>query len=274
MSSRNRKRRIRIIVLAVVCVVTIVFFRLMEISLRPVAIYSGFLLFGLVFFLSLYNLRKRIRFLPIGSSESWLQLHIYVGLFTGLLFGIHVGWQWTRGVFEAVLAILYLATFCSGIFGLILSRSFAKRLASSGDEILFRRIPAKMAQVRQEVESLVLGCLSQTDSTAIPEFYADRLRTFFGGPRHIVQHIFHSSRPQVAVLGEIEGFQRYLNSDERSIMADIQEKVVLKNTLDYQYALQFTLKAWMFVHIPLTWALLVFAALHLLLIFAFAGITG
>ena len=273
-AQRTRNRCIRLLILAVICGFTLAFFKLMEIALRPTAIYTGFLLFALIFFLALYDLRKRIRFLPIGSAQAWLQFHVYTGIYSGLVFAIHVGWHIPNGLFEGVLALIYLFTFCSGLVGLFLSRSFAKRLATSGGEILFTRIPAQVAVLRLEVESLVMNYLAQSDSTALPEFYATRLRPYFATSKNVFHHLVQSSRPRTALLQEIRGFERYLDEKERAIIKQISDNVVLKDKLDYQYALQLALKVWLFVHVPLTFALMVFGTIHLLLVVAFTGRMG
>ena len=44
-----------------------------------------------------------------------------------------------------------------------------------------------------------------------------------------------------------------------------------KNELDYQYALQGVLKGWLFIHIPLTYGMLLLAITHLVLAYAFSG---
>jgi hypothetical protein len=57
-------------------------------------------------------------------------------------------------------------------------------------------------------------------------------------------------------------------------MRHISDLVCLKDDLDHHYALQATLKLWLFVHVPLTSALLVFAAFHVVLVQAFADGAG
>ena len=44
-----------------------------------------------------------------------------------------------------------------------------------------------------------------------------------------------------------------------------------KDQLDFHQAMQGLLKGWLFVHIPLTYALLLFALVHLVLVYAFSG---
>jgi hypothetical protein len=52
----------------------------------------------------------------------------------------------------------------------------------------------------------------------------------------------------------------------------IATKVREKNALDYQYALQSTLKIWLFVHVPMTYSLLVFAVTHGALVISYTGV--
>ncbi len=53
--------------------------------------------------------------------------------------------------------------------------------------------------------------------------------------------------------------------------ASQKELAETKDALDYHYAHQATLKAWLFVHVPLTYGLLIVAAAHLVLAYAFTG---
>ena len=41
---------------------------------------SGWVLFAAVVFLAAYNVLKKMPFLPLGSSATWLQLHILVSV--------------------------------------------------------------------------------------------------------------------------------------------------------------------------------------------------
>ncbi len=244
---------------------------LATIALRDTARLSGWLLLTLIIFLAAYNLRKKLPFLPLGSSAAWLQFHIYTGFFTAVAFGIHIAWRIPRGPFEIVLAALYLTVFASGVVGLFLSRSLARRLTTRGDEVMFERIPVYRRQLQHEVETQVLAFLTASDSSAVAQFYADRLEPFFSRTRHFWQHLAQSNRPCVALLNEISSYDRYLNADEREAMQRLAKQVRKKDDLDYQFALQATLKYWLFGHVPLTYALLAFAVFHLLLVSAFSG---
>lgn len=234
---------------------------------------TGWLLAGLIVLLAAYNVVKKLSVLPLGSSAKWLQLHIYAGLLTIFVFGLHIGFRVPTGMFEVVLASLYLLTFGSGVVGLVMSRTFPSRLSTRGEEVLFERIPLFIRRLRLKVEELVFGCVEETETTAVPEFYLARLKPFFEQPRNFWAHLVNSDRPRRRLLHAIGEQDPFLNDTERESMRKIAEIVVAKDNLDYQYALQSLLKYWLFLHIPATYALLIVTLFHAVLVHAFAGMT-
>src|SRR5438874_7503706 len=133
---------------------------------------SGWILFALILALTFYSGRKKLPFIPLLSSEAWLQFHIYAGLLTGLLFAIHVNYRVPTGWFEGILAWLYALVMLSGLFGLFLSRTIPQRLTTRGGEVLFERIPAIRRQLQERAEALALKSIPEVKFTTIADFYA------------------------------------------------------------------------------------------------------
>jgi hypothetical protein len=232
---------------------------------------SGWLLFCSMLFLALYNARKKIPFVPLARSATWLQLHSYVGLITVVLFLMHTGFKIPNGNLEVALAILYIVVAGSGIFGLFLSRTVPSHLSIRGEEVMFERIPAFRLEVRNRARALALESVAKSDAPTIGEYYARRLAHFFEKPRHYLYHMLQSSRPRHILLSEIADLDRYLSPPEKEIAAQLNDLVCKKDDLDYSYALQLTLKGWLFVHIGLTYGLLMTAIVHATLAYAFHG---
>jgi len=230
---------------------------------------TGWVLFAAMVLLTIYNARKKLPFLPLGRSESWLQIHIYVGFFTVVLFLIHLNFRTPTSWFDETLAWLYLLVTLSGVFGLVLSRVLPRRLATRGGEVLYEKIPALRHSVREQAEALALG--PGTSSPAIAEFYVRQLSPFLAGPGRFWPHLLESRRPLNAIMNEIEQFRRYLSEGERVTLEGLRELVRSKDGLDYHYALQKSLKLWLFVHLPLTYSLMIFSLLHMVLVFAFSA---
>ena len=55
-------------------------------ALPDYAFLTGWVLLAGMLVLTFYNARKKLPFLPLGKSETWLQIHIYLGFFTVVLF--------------------------------------------------------------------------------------------------------------------------------------------------------------------------------------------
>jgi hypothetical protein len=232
---------------------------------------TGWALLGVILLLALYNGRKKLPFFPLLSSEEWLQFHIYAGILTGVLFAVHVGFQIPSGWFQGVLAGLYLLVMASGFFGLFLSRAIPKRLTTRGGEVLFERIPSIRRQFQEQAEQLALQPAGESKSDILAGFYRRELKHFFSGARNCSSHWSEDDGPVNLILTKINDVNRYLNEQERATLEKIAVLVRQKDGLDYHYAHQLLLRAWLFVHIPLTYSLLLFTAVHIVLVFAFAG---
>ncbi len=232
------------------------------INLIHCQVYSGLTLFAVLLFLASFNARKKLPFLPLLQASTWMQIHIYVGWFSVVLLFIHMEYRMPSGPLNTTLAILFAVVSVSGIIGLWISRTFPQRLTWRGENVIFERIPAIRFQLKQEIAALARKAVMESSSSAIGDFYVTQLKDFFDGPRHVVSHILSSNKPRHRLLSSAEAIQRYLSPEECNQLQDIMELVRLKDDLDHQYALQGTLKCWLFVHIPFTYGLLLLAAFH------------
>lgn len=266
------RRRIKaLVILSAITVAFLIFFDGFRVTLRNPHMLSGWFFLAVMTFLALFNTRKKFPVPPLGPSRLWLQVHIYGGAFTVVPYLFHVGVAWPTGVLERLLAIFYFAVVISGVVGLIMTRVFPRRLTSSGEEVVFERLPEHRRLIRDEVDKLAEESVVDTQSTTIATFYSERLRDFFDGPRHMFHHLFEIAPPLNRMIAEIEDQYRYLNDEEKKILKKIAVYVRRKDRLDYQYALQFALKTWLFLHIPLTSGLFVLIIFHVWLTHAFSG---
>jgi hypothetical protein len=239
--------------------------------LTRLAYLTGWVLLAVILVLTIFNARKKLPFLPLFSAESWLQFHIYAGLITGVLFAVHISYRWPTGWFEGVLAWLYALVMLSGLYGLFLSRTIPKRLNTRGGEVLFERIPAIRRALADRAEALALISVADAKSTTIADFYARELKEFFSGTRNLILHYLEVRSPVQRLMNQIDDLNRYLSATERATLAEIAELVRQKDGLDYHYALQLSLKLWLFTHIPLTYSLLLWTLAHVVIVFAFSG---
>lgn len=245
--------------------------RAQEGSLDSSAFTSGYLLLAAVFFLALYNVRKKLPFLPLGSSAAWLQSHLYVGIATVGVFALHIGPAWPRGVLDAILAIVYLLTVASGLVGLYFTRTIPAQLARLGEEVVYERIPAFRQQVRRQAGDVVLESVAASGATTLADFYTARLYDFFGRSRGWRYLLRPTSARRRSLMREMQDLRRYLSEQEQAGCERLFALVRRKDDLDFHDARQRVLKLWLFAHIGLTYALVLLALLHGLLAHAFHG---
>ncbi len=266
-----RQRRNRNLMLTAIVVLIIgIWVYVQNQNLRNTSFSTGYLLLTCLFFLAAFNLRKMLPFLPqLGSARGWMQLHIYVGFSTFAFFAFHIGFNIPGGLFESVLAGLYLTVAFSGIYGLYATRVFPKRLAALPTEVIFENIPSLRKQIAQSTKSLVLTACHSSDVLA--RFYANRLIEFFEQPRSLAYLVHPSGRTRRQLIAEIQEMNRFLDDDDRAVGGQLSELVRQKDDLDYHFAIQGRLKVWMFVHVGLTYSLLIAAVIHGLLAHGFQG---
>ncbi len=161
MSSFAARRRWGVLLLAALCLLFWGVHSVLEVAVRPTRLFSGWVLFVLVIALTIFNLRKKLPFLPLGTAVAWMELHAYAGLFAIFVFLAHVGFRVPEGPLEVTLALLFVLVSGSGVVGLALSRWLPIRLSTRGEAILFERIPALRLGLHDEVEELVLGAASE-----------------------------------------------------------------------------------------------------------------
>lgn len=245
--------------------------RRMDARLHSSSYFTGWALLAAIGALAAFSLRKKLPAPPLGSAAAWLQVHIYTGIGSAGLFLLHVRWRWPSGWFEGTLAALYAATFASGVIGLYWTRSLPRRLSRLGEEVIYERIAALRGELRDRAQTAVLSAVRGGGATTLGEFYNARLQDFFSRHRGWGYRLWPSNSLRKSLLAELTDVTRYLSDDERKTAEDLFALVRRRDDLDYHEALQWRLKAWLFVHLALTYPLLTAAVLHAWLAHVFYG---
>lgn len=261
--------------LAGLCGFTLVYaalFAFLRGKLMDVAIPSGVILLLLMIFLALFNARKSFSFLPLMPASTWLQIHVYVGWACVAVFLVHTGLHWPRGAMEIWLAILFFTVSLSGVVGLALSRLLPKKMTDRGGHVTYEMVPKLRRELRKQAEELVVHSVEQTQKSTIADFYVERIERFLlGSRRQLLAHILGSRRHLDVVITRMHALRRYLNEEESEILKKIEKVLLQKNDLEYQYAMHLMLKGWLFVHIPLSFSLLILGVFHAVLAIRFVG---
>lgn len=232
---------------------------------------SGWFLFVLMLVLTFFNFRKKVPFLRMGKASFWLKMHICLGIFSGALFFVHMGWTWPSGIFRQLFAWCFLIVFVSGLAGWWMSRTFPKRLTLAGYETPFERMADARNNLRKRAEELVLSTEEGKTPSLASLKYADQLGIFFTKHCNFIAHLRASRSPQAAHSSQFDEMERYIDKNNLENFGELRDLVEEKHMLDYQYSLQLALRLWLFVHIPLSYSLLIFSVLHIILVHSFSA---
>ena len=216
------------------------------------------------------------------SALRWRKIHIFLGYLLIAAFISHSDFSLPDTGFEWALWTGFVLVTLSGIFGAYLAWSLkAKRRIDEG--ISYDRIPSLRAELAREVHTAVAETEPADAQIALPglpslphddwiiDLYTNHLRDFFQGQRNFAAHLIGSQRPLKRLTDEIDNLSPYVDQQSREKLAAIKDLVVEKDRLDFARVYLGLTKAWLFVHVPVTYALIVLTVLHILVVYAFSS---
>ena len=80
-----------------------------------------------------------------------------------------------------------------------------------------------------------------------------------------------SQRPLKRLTHEIDSLSRYVDQRSQEKLAVIRGLAIEKDRLDFARVHLGLAKGWLFVHVPITYALIVLTLLHILVVYAFSS---
>ncbi|MDM4017997.1 hypothetical protein [Roseiconus lacunae] len=231
---------------------------------------TGFTVFGGIAALMSLGVRRRLMFLPLGSVSMWTQIHIYTGVFTTIVYLMHVPALIGGGMFEAFLSVIFCMVSASGFYGLYISRTLPKRLTNVGKEHRFDRMPWTRNELAKIAEQTFQQIKEPTAKEVIESFYRTTLVPFFGGKPSLAYVLVPTGNRRRQLIGDLGNLHRYLEQEGRSVAGKFAALVRQRDDLDYQFALQLRLRVWIVFHAILSFLLLLCSFIHLFIVIHFA----
>lgn len=213
------------------------------------------------------------------SAARWRKIHILVGYFLIAAFVLHSDFSLPDTAFEWALWAGFVLVALSGIFGTYLAWALQAKHGID-DSIGYERIPARRAELARDAQAAVAKTDPAAAAIALPapphdawimDLYISRLRRFFQGQRNSIAHLVGSQRPVKRLLDEIDNLSRYVDPPSQEKLAAIRNLVVEKDRLDFARVHLGLTRAWLFVHVPVTYSLVVLTVLHILVVYAFSS---
>lgn len=268
MFSRKRIRSI----LATSMAAAVTWFGMTKISsmLGDESTFTGVVLLAATLSLYLLTLRKRTVSSRLGKVSSWLQLHMYAGVFASVVFMMHIRWP-IEGPFELCLAACFIFIAVSGVVLAVMSRLTPAKLAALKQDYVIEQIPQLQLAVARDAHEVAMSSTRLGEGATLSEYYQRRLLPYFQSPRGQLYRLIPTGGKRRQLLRELEDLDRYLAADGLKHRRRLSAMVQSKDDLDYHFALQSRLRLLYAAHFALTWTMLILIGVHVVLVFRFSG---
>ena len=223
----------------------------------------------LMIFAGLLSVHRR---LPVrrwlGSRQTWLRAHIWLGTLSAVLIYCHSGPR-LGGPLEIALWVVLTITIVSGILGLVVQAIMPRRITQRIPfEAPYEQIPHLCLRMRQESDAAL------EEALAVPDLgpgVGEELRALHGGVRGFLAESFDRESPLAEPWRAEPLFDRVrrmaqLGANEKAPLAGavdrLQRLCVERRQLGEQAGMHFWLHVWLLLHIPVTVVLLVLGTIH------------
>ncbi|MGA2234585.1 MAG: hypothetical protein ABSG23_03870 [Terriglobales bacterium] len=252
------------------------------------SIASAFMLFA-----GLLGARKKVPIWRVGRAQAWMRGHLWLGFISFPLIFFHSGFRFGVGLTRALMW-LFVVVFVSGIVGAILQH-FMPRLTTQRIplETIYEQIGRVRSLLVAEAQTLVaeassalagnvsqateeqraasasagtIGGLTVASGLQVDEGASDQLQEFFR--REMQPYIAHSGSMGMALADRnrsqsmFQQLRLLLPPNLHPSVDDLENICEEKRELDQQTQYHRILHAWLLVHIPASYALLLLGAAH------------
>ena len=243
--------------------------------------------YAMMLFALLLGARKRVRTMRIGRAYWWTQGHVWFGLLSFPVILLHGGFKenFWGGTLTQVIMWVFVAVWVSGIIGLILQQIMPTRLLNHVPmETIYEQIDNITRQLREEAATIVKSVQEKTQEDpyefdAVPAGAATavapartgteaeaKLATFYEvqvkpvlADRMPAGATLARERPAAAAFAQLRDS---MPPALRKPVEDLAEICEERRQLARQRRMHHVLHGWLFVHVPLSYGLMVLATIH------------
>jgi len=253
---------------------------------------AGFAAMAIV---TLLALRKKFPIWRIGRAQAWMRAHLWLGALSLPLILLHAGFLFGHGLTSALMW-LFAVVYVSGFFGAFLQHTMPRRLTRSVPmETIYDQIGHVRRQLVREGDTVVAGAsgkleisvavrpepleasaeaaesalasvmrVAADEGAAFREFYTREMRPFLERPsRH---HPLANPTSAAASFGKLRPL---VPSRFEGAIADLESLCEEERQLLRQERMHRLLHGWLIVHVPLSFALMALAIVHIVMALRF-----
>lgn len=223
----------------------------------------------LIVVLAFFGIRKRRYRSTLGTLRQWLRWHIFLGLVVIVVLLVHSGGRFHDRV--AVTALLLLAiVVISGAIGALLYATLPRLLNEVESDVTAEEMSEQLNDLLRQMSRI-----ASSRSAAFQNVYNALAREttppFLAGWRLIATNV--QRRRDVERRSQLLATVPKEEQDAlREMLVLSRQREELLRRLIVQQRYKNILQAWLYVHVPFTFALLIVAALHITTVFYYGRI--
>jgi hypothetical protein len=214
--------------------------------------------FGLIIWLSLLGVRKRRITTGAWSLKAWTSAHVYLGLSLVVIGTLHTGFQigWNVHTLAYVLMLLVIAT---GIYGVIVYATLPQSLSANRKAMTRGQMLDALTAIDRQLESAAQPLARAEADLVIAALGQD---VFGGGALARLT----GSYPGCATARALAGIGHGSEAETR-VLALLEKRSEQLAQIRGALRIRAALEVWLFVHIPLTIALIAALTAHVISVF-------
>ena len=224
---------------------------------------------GLIAVLMYLGIRRRSYANSMGTLQGWVSAHVYLGLLTLLLIPLHAGFRFGWDVHTLAFVLLAVVVL-SGVLGLFLYRTIPGRLTRYEAGQQADKIDPEIARLLSDMRALM-----KDKSDALVQIYKAELATSQSRASKGWSLLLKGQGGDL-LAGRSADLARKVSSIPPSDQATFQilSQLLLKKTqlevnLLHQMQLRNVLQAWLYVHVPVSIAMVFAVGVHLIAVFLY-----
>ena len=234
----------------------------------PLGYFLGTVGAGLIVWLALLGVRKRAVSSGHYSLKAWVSAHVYLGLSLVVVGTLHTGFQFGWNVHTLAYGLMLLVI-VSGAVGVWAYVTLPARLSENRGETTRKQMLAQIHSLDEQILEAAQGFPRQM--ATIVRVSLEETDIGGGFWRRLLGR--YPDCANTWAMGEIRAAQRYVTAGDAEALDEVATLMARKADAlalaRRQMHITALLEAWLFVHVPATFALLAALTVHIVSVFAY-----
>ena len=254
-----------------ICLLAILSYGLIDVQPRP----NGGSWYGytlgtiatlLILWLAMIGVRKRAITRGRWSLKAWTSAHVYLGLSLVVIATLHSGFQFGWNVHTLAYALMMLVI-ASGVYGMAVYATLPKRLSDSSAEFTRAQMLAAVEKLDRQLQLAAQPLAVEETRIVQRSLDDDPCR---GGPFARLSGNYpkcQTARARIALSARIDAAPDGQKQAIDAAVKVLQRKGAVLSRIRQQMRIRALLEVWLYVHVPLTFALIAALAAHIVSVF-------